>query len=219
MHSNLSHGCNSLSSIPQRRRTKTEGGQLCSNFDLCKAIMTTVAMEWLTANFIKRKALIREKEPGQVPLQEGTIAKHWTAHSMLTLAAVGFRYRRLYCDEEKKKCLFSFGRNLKWKQSAKLSAGPFCQWQLNKTFSQEWFGFCVKVVQTETIIHHFRAPRLHLITSAWKYWFRFILYPLQVLHITHIMSTYVRQRLLSEFSRVICGSWSNQPSCHAPQTN
>lgn len=41
--------------------------------------------------------------PVQVPLQEGTIAKHWTAHSMLTLAAVGFRYTRLYCDEEKKK--------------------------------------------------------------------------------------------------------------------
>lgn len=87
---------------------------------------------------------------------------------MLKLAAINFRYKALLWREKKKKKkkrLFIFGRNLKWKQSAELSAGPFCQRQLNKTFSQEWFCFCVKVVQTETIIHHFRAPWLHLITS------------------------------------------------------
>lgn len=68
----------------------------------------------------------------------------------------------------------------------------------NRTFSQEWFCCCARVVQMETIIHHFRTHRFRSITSAHKYRFCFSLYPPQRLRITHITS--------SAYQTVKCGT-------------
>lgn len=110
---------------------------------ICAMYVIVDGMELLTINSSNRKALILKAEEESASRTQTGSPTRRPDSEMLNhpfYANLSCYKLQIQGSEGKKNVFFFFfifGRNLKWKQSGKLSASPFGRQQLNKTFSQE----------------------------------------------------------------------------------